>query len=53
VKILRPVALGGGGRAFEATEILDAFTQLERRLASLKADTNASPPVRPVPRRRR
>ena len=50
-KILREVRVDKVHRAFEATEIIDAFTQLERRLASPKGDTHASPPVRAVPKR--
>ena len=52
VRVLREVRLGGGDHAYEATDILGAFTQLERRLASPKGDTHASPPVRAVPKRR-
>lgn len=50
-KILREVRVDKVHRAFEATEIIDAFTQLERRLASPKGDTRVSPPVRAVPKR--
>ncbi len=38
-------------RRFEAREIFDAFTELERRLASPKADTRVAKPVREVPAR--
>lgn len=50
--VLKQVNVGKRNRAFEATEVIDAFTQLERRLASPIGDTHAAPPVRPVPRRR-
>jgi hypothetical protein len=39
-------------RAFEAVTVIDAFTDLERQLASPGGDTLNSPPARPVPRRR-
>ena len=39
-------------RAFEAHEIVDAFTDLERQLASPDGDTLSSAPARPVPRAR-
>jgi len=52
-KILHQVSVGKRNRAFEATEVIDAFTQLERRLASPVGDTHVAPPVRPVPRRPR
>lgn len=45
--------VGRRNRAFEAGEIIDAFTDLERRLASPAGDTRVSPPERPVPERRR
>jgi len=48
-KILRQVTIGKRNRAFEAPEVIAAFTQLERRLASPVGDTHAAPPVRPVP----
>jgi Fic family protein len=50
--ILRPIRLGRRNRAFEATELIDLFTDLERRLASPGGDTRTSAPVRPAPRRR-
>jgi Fic family protein len=50
--ILTQVTVGRRNRAFEAPAIIDAFTDLERQLASPAADTRASPPVRRVPRRR-
>jgi Fic family protein len=50
--ILQQVTVGRRNRAFEATEIIDAFTALERQLASPSGDTLTEPPVRPVPARR-
>ncbi len=50
--ILRPVRVGRRNRAFEATELIDAFNDLERRLAGGQGDTRAAPPARAVPRRR-
>ncbi|MPY91727.1 MAG: Fic family protein [Acidimicrobiia bacterium] len=38
-------------RVFEATDVLDLFTGLERALASPTGDTVAAAPVRPVPAR--
>jgi len=38
-------------RAYEAPEIIAAFTDLERQLASPEGDTRISEPVRIVPRR--
>jgi Fic family protein len=49
--ILRQVNVGKRNRAFEAPAIIEAFTSLERQLASPQGDTRASRPVRPVPRR--
>jgi Fic family protein len=51
--ILRPVTIQKRSRAYEAPEIVDAFTALERQLASPDGDTRASPPVRRVPYRSR
>jgi Fic family protein len=39
-------------RIFEAPEIINAFADLERELASPSGDTLIAEPVRPVPRRR-
>lgn len=50
--ILSQVTVGKRNRAFEAKEIIDAFTDLERQLASPGSDTRTSPPSRPVPLRR-
>jgi Fic family protein len=49
--ILRETSRRPWGRIFEAWEIIDAFTDLERRLASPTGETRVDPPVRPVPRR--
>ena len=51
--ILRQVTVGRRNRAFEAPELIEAFTALERQLASPGGDTLDSEPVRRVPRRRR
>ena len=51
--VLRQVTIGRRNRAYEAPAIIDAFTDLERRLASPVADTQLAAPVRPVPPRRR
>jgi Fic family protein len=40
-------------RVFEATDVLDLFTDLERALASPTGDTRDARPVRAAPRRRR
>jgi Fic family protein len=50
--ILKPVTLRRRNRAFEAADIIEAFTDLERRIASPRGDTRSSPPTRTVPRRR-
>jgi len=49
--VLQQITIGRRNRAFEAPEIVDAFTSLERRLASPEGDTRTSEPVRRVPRR--
>lgn len=51
-RILKQTTVGRRNRAFEATDLLDAFTDLERRLASPEADTRSSAPARRVPHRR-
>lgn len=51
--ILDQITIGRRNRAYEAPEIIDAFTDLERQLASPTGDTRTSPPSRPAPRRRR
>jgi Fic family protein len=50
--VLRQVTVGKRNRAFEAVEIIDAFTRFERQLASPSGDTLADAPVRPVPARK-
>jgi hypothetical protein len=49
--ILQQVKFGRRNRAFEAPYVIQAFTDLERQLASPSSDTRVSPPVRTVPRR--
>lgn len=50
--ILRQITIGRRNRAYEAPEVIDAFTDLERQLASPAGDTRNSPPARAVPRQR-
>lgn len=50
--ILRQINVGRRNRAYEAPDIIDAFIDLERRLASPTGDTRTAKPVRHVPRRR-
>lgn len=50
--VLKQTTIGKRNRGFEATELVDAFTALERQLASPDADTRVSPPARSVPARR-
>jgi Fic family protein len=50
--ILRQITIGRRNRAYEAPEIIEAFADLERQLASPVGDTLTSPPIRAVPRRR-
>ncbi len=50
--ILRQVNVGRRNRAFEAPEVIEAFTALERQLASPRGDPMISEPARRVPRRR-
>ncbi|MEV0802126.1 Fic family protein [Kribbella sp. NPDC050281] len=49
--ILREITDGRRNRVYEAPELIDAFTLLERRFASPAADTRIEPPSRPVPSR--
>ncbi len=49
--ILRQITVGRRNRAFEAPEVIEAFTALERQLASPSGDTRISVPARRVPRR--
>jgi len=50
--ILQQVTLDRRNRAFETPDIIQAFADLERQLASPGGDTLVSPPTRTVPRRR-
>jgi Fic family protein len=50
--VLCQTTVGRRNRAFEATELIDAFTALERQLASREGDTRIAPPTRRVPHRR-
>jgi Fic family protein len=49
--ILRQINVGRRNRAFEAPTVIEAFTDLERQLASPGGDTRTSEPARRVPRR--
>lgn len=49
--ILTKTRAGRRNRAFEARELVDAFTDLERQFASPDGDTRISPPARDVPAR--
>jgi Fic family protein len=49
--ILAPSKAAQRNRVFEARELIDAFTALERQLASPDGNTRTSPPVRSVPTR--
>ena len=49
--VLAQVNVGRRNRAFEAPELIDAFTALERRMASPLGDTLVSEPTRDAPRR--
>jgi Fic family protein len=48
--IVRQVTVGRRNRAFEAPEVIEEFTALERQLASPAGDTRTSEPARRVPR---
>ncbi len=48
-KILRRVSTGVRSVTYEAPEIIESFTSLERRLGSPLGDTRTSPPSRAVP----
>jgi Fic family protein len=50
--VLTQITVGRRNRAFEAAELVDAFTALERQLASPEGDTKSSEPARKAPRRR-
>ena len=47
--VLSQVTVGKRNRAFEAKEVINAFTDLERQLASPAGDTRSSEPSRSVP----
>jgi Fic family protein len=49
--ILRQITVGRRNRAFEAPDVIEAFTALERQLASPAGDTRISEAARRVPRR--
>jgi Fic family protein len=49
--VIRQANMGRRNRAFEAREIVTAFTDFERRLVSPAADTKIAPPARRVPAR--
>jgi Fic family protein len=51
--VVHQVNVGRRNRAFEAPAIIDAFTALERRLASPTGNTRSAPPKRPAPARGR
>ncbi|HZL06701.1 MAG TPA: Fic family protein [Coriobacteriia bacterium] len=51
-EVLTQVTVGRRNRAFEARELIDVFTDLERQLASPRGDTRLASPSRRVPRRR-
>jgi len=51
-EVLRPIKVGRRNRAFEAPDVIEAFNELERRLASPTGDTRTAPPSRRVPARR-
>lgn len=50
--VVSQVTVGKRNRTFEAKEIINAFTDLERQLASPGGDTRSSEPGRTVPLRR-
>jgi Fic family protein len=50
--VLTQINVGRRNRAFEAPELIDAFTDLERQLASPRGNTKFFKPTRTVPRRR-
>jgi Fic family protein len=51
--VLAQTTIGRRNRAFEALDLINAFTDLERQLASPDGDTLHSRPERHVPQRRR
>ena len=50
--VLAQANVGRRNRTFEAPELIEAFTALERRLASPAGDTRVSAPARRVPRKK-
>jgi hypothetical protein len=50
--VLRQGTVGRRNRVFEVSDLLDAITALERKLASPAADTDIAEPTRTVPARR-
>lgn len=52
VGILRPMSKALRNRSFEAPQIINAFGELERQLASPEGDTRVSEPTRKVPHRK-
>jgi Fic family protein len=50
--VMRQITIGRRNRAYEAPEVIEAFTDLERQLASPEGDTRTSAPSRTVPHRR-
>ncbi|MGA9018422.1 MAG: Fic family protein [Candidatus Cybelea sp.] len=50
--VLASIRAGRRNRAFEAPELIAAFTDFERGLASPAGDTRVAPPTRRVPHRR-
>ena len=51
VGIVKQVTVGRRNRAFEAREVIEAFADFERQLASPLGDTRTAQPVRLVPAR--
>lgn len=49
--IVKQTSVGRRNRAFEAPAVIEAFTDLERQLASPEGNTRTSDPARRVPRR--
>ena len=49
--LLIQITVGRRNRAFEAPELIEAFTAFERGLASPEGDTAIADPSRPVPQR--
>ncbi len=51
--IMRQITVGRRNRVYEAPEIIEAFADLERQLASPRGDPRTSRPARTVPDRRK